>query len=400
MSPPCLRRAGTRGIIIIVKNTICEGAMLKILHTGDIHLDSPFSGLDARRSEIRRAELRHTFSSLMTYVRDNSIDLLLIAGDFFDTGFVTKETVSIVLREFSRVPDCKIVISPGNHDPYTPDSVYAKVKFPENVYIFKSSEETSFSFPELGCEVYGYAFTGETMRKSPLRPAEKSELFKILCAHAHLNSPLSPYCPISTAELEVCGFNYAALGHVHNAPDAGVAGGCVYAYCGCLEGRGYDETGPKGAIYAEVSDDGKIKLQRLIFSSRKYEVRRLNVTGVASCAEITEKIKALIRDENMDDTTLLRVILEGAVPPTLVISPEVISRSIGEVFALDIKDVTSPVYGGEYLESDPTIRGEFYRRLLPMLTSADERERAVASLALRIGLAAMAGENISISTAN
>lgn len=152
--------------------------MLKILHTGDIHLDSPFSGLDARRSEIRRAELRSTFSSLMTYVRDNSIDLLLITGDFFDTGFVTKETVSIVLREFSRVPDCKIVISPGNHDPYTPDSVYAKVKFPENVYIFKSSEQTSFSFPELGCEVYGYAFTGETMRKSPLRPTGTVDILK------------------------------------------------------------------------------------------------------------------------------------------------------------------------------------------------------------------------------
>ena len=181
--------------------------MLKILHTVDIHLDSPFSGLDARRSEIRRAELRSTFSSLMTYVRDNSIDLLLITGDFFDTGFVTKETVSIVLREFSRVADCKIVISHGNHDPSTPDSVYAKVKFPENVYIFKSSEQTSFSFPELGCEVYGYAFTGETMRKSPLRPTGDSGYIKILCAHAHLNSPLSPYCPISTAELEACGFN-------------------------------------------------------------------------------------------------------------------------------------------------------------------------------------------------
>jgi DNA repair exonuclease SbcCD nuclease subunit len=248
--------------------------------------------------------------------------------------------------------------------------------------------------------VYGYAFTGETMRKSPLRPTGDSGYIKILCAHAHLNSPLSPYCPISTAELEACGFNYAALGHVHNAPEASEAGSFVYAYCGCLEGRGYDETGPKGAIYAEVSDDGKVTLKRHIFSSRKYEVRRLNVTGAASCSEITEKVKSLIRDENMDDTTILRIILEGAVPPALVISPESISRGIGEVFALDIKDTTSPIYGGEYLESDPTIRGEFYRQLLPMLTSADERERTVASLALRCGLAAMAGENISISTAN
>ena len=51
--------------------------MIKILHTGDVHLDSAFSGLDSRHAEIRRNELRAAFTSMMTYARANGIDLLL-----------------------------------------------------------------------------------------------------------------------------------------------------------------------------------------------------------------------------------------------------------------------------------------------------------------------------------
>ena len=70
--------------------------MLKILHTGDIHLDSPFSKLDARRAEIRRGELRTSFISMMQYARKNAVDLILVAGDLFDTEFVTRETMALM----------------------------------------------------------------------------------------------------------------------------------------------------------------------------------------------------------------------------------------------------------------------------------------------------------------
>ncbi len=202
--------------------------MLKIIHTGDIHLDSPFSGLDERRAEVRKTELRGTFTSLMTYVRMNAVNILLIAGDFFDRGFVTRETVAIVLREFARVPDCKIIISPGNHDPYTDDSIYTKVKWPDNVYIFKDEEMTRFEFPELGCDVYGYAFTGEALAECPIRKTEDNGRIKLLCAHAHLGVPTSVYAPVSAEMLADCGFSYAALGHVHKAPPIAEQGRCVY----------------------------------------------------------------------------------------------------------------------------------------------------------------------------
>ena len=74
--------------------------MIKILHFADVHLDSPFSLCDIKRSEQRRNELRSAFTSVMTYVRTSKIKYVLIPGDLFDYNFVTRETIDLVLREF------------------------------------------------------------------------------------------------------------------------------------------------------------------------------------------------------------------------------------------------------------------------------------------------------------
>ncbi len=369
--------------------------MLKIVHTGDIHLDSPFSGLDERRAEVRKTELRGTFSSLMTYVRTNAVGILLIAGDLFDRGFVTRETIDIVMREFTRASSCRIVISPGNHDPYTADSVYAKVKFPPNVYIFKSEEQTRFEFPELNCDVYGYAFTGESHPGSAVAKTEDNGRIRLLCAHAHLDAPASPYAPVTSSQLVAAGFDYAALGHVHNPPPTAEAGGCVYGYCGCIEGRGFDEPGQKVALSFEIGDDGKKTLRRLVLSHRRYETDTLDVTGAVSVADVKERIRGLIHDKKYTQETLLRVTLTGEVEPSLVISPALAADGVNEVFALDVRDETVPALDTEYLESDPTVRGAFYRELKPRLNDPDPVKRKTALRALRYGLSAMAGESIS-----
>ena len=111
--------------------------MVKILHCADIHLDCPFTTLDLKSAEVMRAQLRGAFTSMMLRARTNNVDIILMAGDIFDCDYVTKETVELLKREFSQAENIKIVITPGNHDPFTEESVWNKVIFPENVYIFK-----------------------------------------------------------------------------------------------------------------------------------------------------------------------------------------------------------------------------------------------------------------------
>ena len=115
--------------------------MIKIMHTGDIHLDSPFSSLTSRQAEVRRNELRAAFTSMMTYAKMNNTDLLLIAGDVFDAEYVTRETVSLLCREFENYKK-PIFISPGNHDPAS-EKVYGCAIFSRRTSMFSKRRSLS-----------------------------------------------------------------------------------------------------------------------------------------------------------------------------------------------------------------------------------------------------------------
>ncbi|MBQ4115817.1 MAG: metallophosphoesterase, partial [Clostridia bacterium] len=143
--------------------------MVKVLHCADLHLDAPFVCGDALKSELRKNELLATFSSMMNYVKMNAVDIVVISGDLFESVNVTRDTVAMVKKEFADNPLCKFVIAPGNHDPYTPDSVYSKVDFPSNVYIFNDTKVSCFSFDELNVDVYGYAFIESTLEYNPFK---------------------------------------------------------------------------------------------------------------------------------------------------------------------------------------------------------------------------------------
>lgn len=372
--------------------------MLKILHTGDIHLDSPFSHLDERRAELRRSEARASFSAVMAYARTNGVDLVLIAGDLFDREYVTRETVALLERELSRLP-CPVVISPGNHDCACAGSVWERMNFPENVHIFRRPETEKFSFDALGTDVYGYAFAAPEMAECPLsgHHADDPGRINLICAHGDTSSPLSRYCPITRAVLRDFGADYAALGHIHNPGAIECRDGTVSAYCGCLEARAPDETGEKGVILAEiVKEDGvaNVRAGRLRFSKRRYESAVIDVSGADSLGEIEERIAAAVAEEKYGEDTLLRVTLRGAVAPALVVDTQALEARFPQLFDVKIVDDTAPALSMRELENDRTVRGEFCRALLSVIENGTPRERRIAVMALRSGLAAMAGESI------
>ncbi len=370
--------------------------MIRILHCGDLHLDSPFSALTHAQSEVRRKELRETFTYMMNYARSENIDLVLIAGDLFDSGFVFRDTLSLLSARFS-VLACPVVISPGNHDPYTSDSLYAGGKLPENVHVFTSETPSRFDFPAIGVSVTGYAFTSDRYESNPLdapMPLHPTHI-NVLLGHADITSPISKYAPIPLRSLEKSGFAYAALGHIHNPPKAVRVGKATVAYSGVAEGRSFDEPGFGGArlISIERTDHGiSVTTKRLVFSHRRYMTEQIEIDGAERDEDVTEKIAERIRLQGYGKETALRIVLRGAV--ALNYTPDALTlaeRCQGELYLLEVKDMTSPIFDAAYLREDKTIRGELYRALESQLNSADERQRKVASLALQYGLNALDG---------
>ena len=119
---------------------------IRILHIGDLHLDSPFDELSPKKSEERRRGLRECFMDMMRYVREENIDLVLISGDLYDARYVTADTVDLLIREFRSAAETHFVIAPGNRDPRSPKSIYAAGRFGNNVHVFEDEVLTRIDF--------------------------------------------------------------------------------------------------------------------------------------------------------------------------------------------------------------------------------------------------------------
>ena len=85
----------------------------------------------------------------------------------------------------------------------------------------------------------------------------------------------------------------------------------------------------------------------------------------------------------------------GRIPSTLILNTDAMASEIKGLFYFELNDATRPDEGAEELSADGTVRGQFYRELEPLLTSDDPAIRERGERALRYGLAALSGENLT-----
>lgn len=372
--------------------------MIKIFHMGDVHLDSPFSGGDLYAKERKRAEARALFARVIEYIKSGGYDLVLIPGDLYEADALSREGAEFLRAQLGSL-DCPVVIAPGNHDPYVAGSFYAG-KLPENVFVFRGEELSHFDFEDKKIRVYGYAFTGNSYRKNPLAGFERedSSMIDLLCAHGDVASPVSPYAPLSVPDMENVGFAYCALAHIHRPPQI-IEGDTCIAYSGFLCGRGFDETGDGGAVSVSIFDKGdsvKAVPERIKFEGAKYEIESADVSGCSSDIATAEILRRLIARKEFGEETSLRIVLEGNIsrdyrPDTR----RLVTELAGGLALLEIKDNTLPLLDTESLENDVTVLGELYRSLKAKMLEGSERERAVAAMALRLGMAALEDREIT-----
>lgn len=352
---------------------------MKILHTGDLHLDSPFCSSNTLEADSRRAEQTDVLRRIFALAKDEACDLILIAGDLFDGRYVTPETEEKVIELFGSVT-CPVVISPGNHDPYVNGSIYKNTRLPENVYVFSSNEVQCFDFDGLKTRVYGFAFTSASLNVSPLAVGQSARgdgYINLLCAHADLSSPVSRYCPLTVGDIERFGIDYAALGHIHNRAGDDSHTDSVIRYCGFAEGRSFDELGD-GGVFLVSFEDGRVSdVERRVVSVQKYEMLELDVTDVEDRAQIESLIKEKIKEIAGEGILHLRVSLVGSFGDGTLPDADGLLSDIGEPLAsLEIRDLTVPTRDVSSLSQDVSLRGAFYNALYAGLIDDDPEVRA------------------------
>ena len=228
--------------------------MIKILHSGDWHLDSPFQGRTEAQAGYLRRELLNIPDKIAALCEEENCDLVLLGGDLFD-GAYTQESYRRVYDALLRMGK-PVFISPGNHDYISPDSPYEKEIWPDNVHIFKRQTIEWVDIPALDLRVYGAGF--QSMDCPPLLKNWRAEGRAVGVFHGDPTQIHSPYNPVTKTQVADSGLLYLALGHVHKG-DSFLAGQTLCAWPGCPMGRGWDEEGEKGVLIATLDDEAQTK---------------------------------------------------------------------------------------------------------------------------------------------
>lgn len=223
---------------------------IKLLHTADWHLDSPFRGFSREQRQVLRSAQWEIPERIGEILRQEGCRLALLSGDIFD-GAAEKSTLTHLascLKEWA-VP---VFVSPGNHDYYGENSPWAEISWPENVHIFTGSPEF-MDLPELNLRVYGAGYRSMDCPGLLGKVHAAPGINGIMVLHGDPTRPDSPYCPVTAAEIRGSGLRYLALGHIHQGGHI-LAGNTLCAWPGCPMGRGWDETGEKGVLIVELDD--------------------------------------------------------------------------------------------------------------------------------------------------
>ena len=362
--------------------------MITFVHAADFHLDSPFQSLSPDQAAERRQEQRQMLTRLAGAVTESGADLLFLAGDLFDGHRARPETVQILYHTLEEL-NAEVFLAPGNHDPWTPGSPYGKLTWPDHVHIFSSARPVRIAVPRLSAVVYGSAFTSLHRTDGPLEDfqvqALDHRLARFGCFHGDLSGPDSRYGPVNTDQIAASGLNYLALGHSHTASGLQKAGNTWYAWPGCPEGRGFDETGDKG-VYVGTLDGGHVTLDFLPLARRRYLIPRVDITGRDPAQALQELISG------SDPRDILRIILTGERDednePDLT---DLTARATSYFYSAAVLDETVLSRSIWARMEEDTLTGLFLRTMRRRLEAAAEADRPVIERAIRFGLAALEG---------
>lgn len=230
---------------------------MKLVHTADVHLDSPLLGLSsydgAPIAELRSAT-RRAFDNLVGMAISEKADCLLIAGDLFDGSWKDYSTGLFFAKRLGTLREAgiRVVIVRGNHD--AESKLVRSLRLPEGVHVLSADAPETVVFEDLGLAVHGQSFAriAETDDIAARYPAALRGLVNVGLLHTALEGRRGHdrYAPTTVARLRDKGYDYWALGHVHRREV--VATDPYIVFPGNLQSRQIRESGAKGATLIDA----------------------------------------------------------------------------------------------------------------------------------------------------
>lgn len=357
---------------------------MKIIHCADIHADSKMGAYFSKeQSDDRRNEIVDTFAKMVKYAKENSVKVIIIAGDLFDTKtYYQKNIKKRIAYIISQNPEIDFLYLRGNHDE---DVSFAdEVNLP-NLKTFSKDKWQKYSYGNV--DIYGREFSKEIPLSTYSGLAPDPAKINIVVMHGQV----AEYMPkegapvISLPNFKNKNLDYIALGHIHDCKIGKLDSRCQWCYSGCLEGRGFDECGKKGFVLLNIED--KVKASFIQAAKRQIHQVEVPLSGVMSYSEIMSAIKKKIAEVPSKD--IVRVVLTGDVSEETDVdafSYETSLKSDNNFYLVQVQDKTEPKIDFEKYEKDVSLKGEFIRLVKAQDLPDEEKSKIIMT-----GIKALAG---------
>ncbi len=378
-------------------------AAVKFLHCADMHLDVPFSSIDSGtgKSTVRRLDLKETFSRIIAAAISEKIQIMLISGDLYEHAYAKKATISFINDEFEKIPEVRIFIIPGNHDPYIKNSYYRDFKWAGNVNIL-NEDNPYVIIEDLQTCVYGIGFKSFTQEKTLVYDMKLMDaaFINILMVHGTVDMDFKQdvYNPMTSENLRKLGMDYIALGHFHNR--LARVGGCPGIYNpGSPEPLGFDETGEHGVFIGTIEKEGSstVDVKFMKMNKRYYEKLEVDISSCNNDEQAALRIEAALKGFETS-SGLFYVTLKGFIERGFNINTgHIVSGFSDKVFYMKIRDESSMDFDYEGIMNEPGLKGLYVRKIFAMISKTeDEYEKRQLERALRYGIEALEKGKIEI----
>lgn len=354
---------------------------MKLIHAADIHLGSRMDSAYPREiSTMRKAEVRNTFSRMADYAVQNGVSAILLAGDVFDSDTPFKRDRDFFYSVVKNHPSVDFLYLKGNHDK---GSGYEEEP-PANLKTFGGSWT---AYPYGDVTVSGIELSGENATSLYSTLSLAPDHLNIVMLHGQI-ADTAGRDKICLKRLRGKGIDYLALGHVHKPKAGQLDERGEYAYCGCLEGRGFDEPGEHGFLLLDAGE--KLTSRFVPFAEREITQLEADISGITNAYDAAMAVKRAVVFEKKN---IYRIDLVGEVElDTERLDADVEKYLSGECLFVSVKDRTAKKLDVTAFADDASLKGEFVRTVAAEPTYSEEEKQAV----VRCGLRALRGEELDL----
>jgi DNA repair protein SbcD/Mre11 len=261
---------------------------MKILHTADLHIDSPMGSLDRYEGapvDIMRAATRRAVEAMVELAIRERVAAVTIGGDVFDGAWRDMNTGLWWNARLAELVDAgiEVYVVHGNHD--AESLITQRLAPPPGVHVFGANAPSSVTSPRWPLVVHGQSFRDRAVSTDLAAgyPLAVPGLLNVGLLHTSLDGRAGhdPYAPTNVATLLAKGYALWGLGHVHERETI-ERDGTFVVFPGNTQGRSIRETGARGVTLIATDERRVLSVTPIDVDVIRWVKLGVDVTGMAN----------------------------------------------------------------------------------------------------------------------